>query len=797
MTLTIDDVLAALRSLGREIVETGTDQWKAQCPSHPDETPSLSVWIDDGGNAALNCHAGCKWSAVIDALGLNDKPDGRKTSGRTKKKKDDKPPYVGPLWPPPDANFSHYLYQSADNGPLGAVVVERKDNGKKDVKQWLHVKGKDYTCESMPDPRPLYRLQHLKPDAEVTVVEGEKCADRVAETWPGFTVVTWPGGTKAWHKVDWRPLAGRTVTLVADADQPGRACMQLIAARLETLSCTVYTVLPDGSDGNDIADWIAEGPDAVAERMKLRQPFVAPADDLPDPNTLRENNHYRLLGLIGDRVGVRISAGRILTPSREALCSPNTLVSLAPQRFWHMAAQTESLSPMSARTLGDSLIREADRLGPVDTTRIFGRGAIRLSDGTVVWHLGDRLYKQQDEHPLDDPTGIWLAEPAIKLTASAPQTAVSELREAVMQYRWFSDDDGRRFLGWIVAALTGGALEWRPHLYMVAPAGAGKSWLLREVLETLLGPCLIPIADGTAAAIARLTDKSSLPIKIDEAEPKRNIGKRVQESLDLLRIASGGEGLRLRADPTGGVSSQAPRFAALLSATSIPWMDAADSSRITLVRLGAEVEDWPAVSTAILGAMKNAEALRSRMIRDGQAISDGARSITTDLQQTGGTMSSRDALTAGALTAGWRWWNPDDRTIVKGYANRPEADDAVDALLTILQFRIRDPGEPDIPVAEALRLGRITNVITALYGIRYEQGDLLIAPNHPGLKEQAARTQLATTDLRRLLIQLPGAVTSQHHRRFGAFRDRAIIVREHALEEMGIDLKLEQTEADL
>ena len=152
-------------------------------------------------------------------------------------------------------------------------------------------------------------------------------------------------------------------------------------------------------------------------------------------------------------------------------------------------------------------------------THIYGRGAVRLDDGTVAWHLGDRIMINGDEVPLDNRERIWLAEPKIELAPSAAQAEVDAAREAILAYRFLTPGDAQRFLGWIPAAVAGGALEWRPHAILTGPAATGKSWLLRQVLERLIGPIMSRIADGTTAAIARITQMSSLPIAIDEAEP--------------------------------------------------------------------------------------------------------------------------------------------------------------------------------------------------------------------------------------------------------------------------------------
>ena len=54
-------------------------------------------------------------------------------------------------------------------------------------------------------------------------------------------------------------------------------------------------------------------------------------------------------------------------------------------------AGSEQLGSKTSRTIGDSLIRAADSLGQIDLSMMWGRGAAKLPDGKVVYHLGDRL----------------------------------------------------------------------------------------------------------------------------------------------------------------------------------------------------------------------------------------------------------------------------------------------------------------------------------------------------------------------------------------------------------------------
>ena len=92
-----------------------------------------------------------------------------------------------------------------------------------------------------------------------------------------------------------------------------------------------------------------------------------------------------------------------------------------------------------------------------------------------------------------------------------------------------------------MASLVGGALQWRPHLLLTAPAAQGKTWLLTNVLEPIMGNMMTSVSDATPASISRLTAYSSLPVAIDEAEPSDDW---VVELLKTLRAASSDFGSR-------------------------------------------------------------------------------------------------------------------------------------------------------------------------------------------------------------------------------------------------------------
>lgn len=120
-----------------------------------------------------------------------------------------------------------YPYRSSGGKLLGYVLRVEFDGKKVTPGVWWTT-GNNYTGWShgrLPEPRPLYGLDRLtiEPNKQVLLVEGEKCADRATGALGHLVAaVTWPGGGKSIAKINWKPLAGRSVVCWPDNDEEGR-----------------------------------------------------------------------------------------------------------------------------------------------------------------------------------------------------------------------------------------------------------------------------------------------------------------------------------------------------------------------------------------------------------------------------------------------------------------------------------------------------------------------------------------------------------------------------------------------
>jgi hypothetical protein len=93
----------------------------------------------------------------------------------------------------------------------------------------------------------------------VWLVEGP--SDMLAARSAGLPALAVPG-THAWHTEWARDLARRQVTVVMDADRPGRQAALRIAGDLERHGAAQVRILelaPDRDDGYDLSDWLRDG----------------------------------------------------------------------------------------------------------------------------------------------------------------------------------------------------------------------------------------------------------------------------------------------------------------------------------------------------------------------------------------------------------------------------------------------------------------------------------------------------------------------------------------------------------
>ncbi len=306
----------------------------------------------------------------------------------------------------------------------------------------------------------------------------------------------------------------------------------------------------------------------------------------------------------------------------------------------------------------EQLMAAAARCGVFDPhERVRGAGAWRGVDGELILNCGDKVWAGPTREDLDraaieadDYTGDartsfleaarrgrWM-DPGrhgrFVYPGSAPQPRPivrpdelkgpvgrrfnlrkpgEEMLKLFRTWRWKRGEiDAMLLLGWVCAAMIGGALKWRPMAWVTGGAGTGKS-TLQGLIDALFGEGgLIDCADTTAAGVYQLLGHRTLPIAIDELEADADNTK-VQSVIKLARLAaSGGKMMR------GGADHEAVSFVIrscfLFSSILIPPLLVQDRSRLAILELlpfksEDRVPDLDPRAIEVLG-----RALRQRLV---------------------------------------------------------------------------------------------------------------------------------------------------------------------------------------
>lgn len=571
---------------------------------------------------------------------------------------------------------------------------------------------------------------------------------------------------------DIEPLVGKKVLLVAAQDEPGRRLMRRLGWELGKLGVDCTYCLLAGNTGTTIGDVIGqsglEGLRAWLSKAHIGDDPQPPPDAAPDDPAekgLENNAHFTILGLVEGKLAVRVKRTHELAfVSRSMLMSETTLLPLAPADWWlALAGARNELSRGDRVRIADKLNRVAEGKGFYDLmASAIGRGAFPYAEGDktrVGYNLGNRVLIAGEDKKLTEEVGLDAIDAT--LLPGAPVQMYDDpqavkygrtLVNALADYRWQTDEHAKAYIGWIVTALLGGALRFRPALWITASPSAGKSFLI-ERLADIFGPVAANFNNVSQAGVANTLRSDSLPCLVDEFEPKKGDEEKWQRVLAFLRQTTSGSGLMARGTVEGMVRATRPRCSLIFASVKVPPLDAAESQRVMFLRFGREVRDWPAVEDAILEAVAPTKmlALRTHIIRNAVGILARAREIERNLlrrRKTG--LKTREAQILAGLTAGYGFLSGDYSLIRR---TEEVSDDSYNALEALLAQRVHTSWDAHLTIAELLTGAPTANAAlwaseAAGYGFKLlPDGALAVAHKTSVTSRLLAGTAHANTDL--------------------------------------------------
>ena len=507
-----------------------------------------------------------------------------------------------------------------------------------------------------PGSWPMYQWAALqKAQAQWLVeLEGEKCADLVIAG--GLLATTQPGHAHQVAQIAERYLALRQagiagIVYVSDHDAQGakRASQAIQAAAMAGLpllhlpAIEIWPGLPAGGSIDDAPGGLhlnmaelamaaltayerwqvgpgpgkrSEGAAARGSKTSAAEPStaeastadvsaigegssaagVSPPPHQPPASAPRSSRPFQCLGFEGDNFYYQPrSTGQVMRLAASSHGAMN-LCRLAPLAYW------ETLYPskrgVSWTAAASDLFSQQAAVGIFDLESLRGRGAW-WDQGRSVLHLGDRLVVDGISQPvIDDFASQFHYQRGAVIHGPGKAVPLSD-EEALLvlaiadRFHWDVPASAMLLAGWVALAPLSGVLSWRPHIWLTAAAGSGKSAILERFVGVLLGDLALPVVGNTTEAFIRQALRSdALPVVIDEAESNEKVDQqRIQQILALARYASS----ETRASiGKGSVAGEVQRFRVrsmfLLSSISTALKQGADRRRFVQLTLRRPAE---------------------------------------------------------------------------------------------------------------------------------------------------------------------------------------------------------------
>ena len=229
--------------------------WTAQCPAHKDRNPSLSI-NEREGKILIYCHAGCATEDVLKVAGIDPRELFADSTAR--------PTIV-----------AEYSYVD-EKGDLLFQVVRYEP---KSFRQRRPDGNGGWTWKLDGVRRVLYQLPEVLTANDVLICEGEK--DCLTAQKLGFVATTNAGGAGKWREEYSESLRGKNVTIIRDADEPGRKHAEQVAQSLHGKAKSIKVIeLPL----KDLSEWAGKGDTSDPLRALVRnEPEWKQAAGIPTP----------------------------------------------------------------------------------------------------------------------------------------------------------------------------------------------------------------------------------------------------------------------------------------------------------------------------------------------------------------------------------------------------------------------------------------------------------------------------------------------------------------------------------
>lgn len=541
--------------------------------------------------------------------------------------------------------IEHIAAYRLTDGQLCGYVVRFMAQDKKLTPQITYCENKEtgerrWCIAPMPRPRTFYHADQLalRPEAKIIIFGGEKKTDFAGAVLEKFICMSYCGGDNSLKYCDFSMLKGRAVIFWPDADKGGITSAIEGAKQARAAGAQVRVIEPPQlvDKGWDIGDAIAEGWDrkrilsymqnAMIDPEQLEaklEPAAAPPppppppeerpapppaayegpetddryDHEPEPDHRGSTLPFQVLGYIRDKFYfIPERGGQVISMSTSSLNTLSGLMLLAEMTWWEMKFMTagaKSFGKEHVSAAANWLVHLSYQRGIYDPHSIRGRGAWYDGENIVI-HLGRKLVINGQSYGLGDFNTENIYERDIPLTelhqSPLSNNEAVELLRLCQMCSWEQSLSGYIMAGWIALAPICGILEWRPSIWLTGPSGAGKGWILKNIVRKAVGKWGIAVeAKTSATGMKGVLKTDARPFVFDEADAVNSAAiDRLQDVLFFLRVAASSDGgvqAMGNHGGMGGINVGRPTTCAAMASVNLMLKDIADESRMTVLRL--------------------------------------------------------------------------------------------------------------------------------------------------------------------------------------------------------------------
>jgi len=500
--------------------------------------------------------------------------------------------------------------------------------------------------------------------------------------------------------------------------------------------------------------------------------------------------------------------------------SEAALTSLAPLHWWELNFPGEK--GMSKKMAVNWLQRMGEQRGFFDPESIRGRGAWR-DDGRFVYHFGHKVWVdgQVIEVQRIDSNFIYEQGRRMRLPADQPMASAEgkKLFEAFQMFSWNRSASAILLAGWAALAPVGGALRWRPHVWITGGAGSGKTTILNFVHWLMNGTNIYAQGNSTEAGIRQTLRTDSRAVIFDESEQNNERETlRMQNVLSLIRQSSTeSDAQTLKGTQGGDAMHFVVRSMFCLGSIQVGLKQQADMERISVLslkskkeRLSADeertaTEAWGRISGGLTAVRADPELPAKLIRRSLQLLPITIQNVEVFAQAAAEKFGSqRDGDQYGTLLAGaWSLVSTKVATLDEAramigrydwsdYLEASETEESDKALAALLGSLVRVKSQ-EVSIFELVQRaagvecemrdvsGREADSVLRRHGLMLRWGDtkrvedavLLVATKHGQLERLMEKTPYAA-DLKGQLARLPGADKHPVPEKFLGVPSRAI-----------------------